>query len=122
MTQTQAPAPFVTAEDSQSAAGAWVLLTTYSMVIAGEVRPVRFEVTTSTGYRAELEACLLDFCVTEKRVNCLEKIDNRGQHSGMSVNTWCEHAKTHCHGYHLPKAEAFRDAVIQAYTHPLPLR
>jgi hypothetical protein len=114
-------APFVTAEDTQSARGVWVLLETYSLVIAGEVRPVRFVVTTSTGYRAELEACLLDFCAKE-RVNCIKKIDYRGLHSGMSVNKWCEHIKTHCHGYHLAKAQAFRDQVLRTYTHPLPLR
>lgn len=121
MTQTT-PAPFVTAEDSQFGAGTWVLLTTYSMVVAGEARPVRFVVSTGTGYRAELPACLLEFCQVKKLINCTRKIDSRGQHSGMSVDKWCEHIQTHCHRYHLPNAEVFRDKVLKTYTHPLRLR
>lgn len=106
---------FVTAEDTRSPRpGVWVMLETVSAQLAHGVTPVRFAITTSTGYRAELPACLLDFC-TRERQNCVRKIDHRGQHSGMSVDTWCNHIKTHCHGYHLPKAESFRDAVLATY-------
>lgn len=115
-------APFVTAEDTQSARGVWVLLETYSLVIAGEVRPARFVVTTSTGYRAELEACLRDGCLTRKLTNCTKVIDRRHMHSGLSVPMWLDHCRTHCHGYHPAKAQAFRDQVLRTYTDPLPLR
>lgn len=113
MTQTMV-GPFITAEDSQSPRyGVWVLLVTYSVMIEGVARAYRFEITTSTGYKAALPACLRDFC--DKRVNCTRKINSRGMHSGMSVDKWLEHSQTHCHGYHLVRAQQFRDAVLATY-------
>jgi hypothetical protein len=110
--------PFITAEDVQSPRrGVWVMLATWSLVIDGVIRPVHFEVTTSTGYRAHLPACLLDYCLSRTlgRVNCVRPLVRRKQHSGMSVDAWCEHSKTHCHAFHLPKAEWFARQVFETY-------
>jgi hypothetical protein len=105
---------FVTAEHSLSPArGVWVLLSTISMMIDGEARPVRFEVTTSTGYWASLPACLADTCGT--KTNCTRLRGANGQHSGQRVAAWREHIKTHCHDFHFPRAKWFAEQVAKTY-------
>lgn len=107
---------FVTAEHSiNPRRGVWIMLRTFSLEIAGAVRPVRFEITTSTGYRATLPACLRDDCAEGKTISCTHMLDDQHMHSGMSVVRWLRHIRTHCHGYHLPRAEKFRDAVARTY-------
>ena len=104
---------FITAEYSTSPFyGVWVMLRVFSVNLPdlGTV-PNHFEVTTSTGYRAILPACRLDFAHDP----CTRKLDDRHMHSGMSVDAWCKHIKTHCHGYHLINAEKFRDQVQETY-------
>lgn len=108
-------AMFVTAEDSQSyRRGVWVMLTTWSLKLDNGTLPAVFVVTTSTGYRAELPACLFDGH-PDGFVNCVKPRGKDWQHSGMSVDRWCEHVRTHCHNYHLPLAQDFRDRVAASY-------
>lgn len=108
-------AMFVTAEDSQNPErGVWVMLTTWSLKLDRGTLPAVFVVTTSTGYRAELRACLFDGH-PDGFVNCVKPRDIHGQHGGQSVNAWCEHIQTHCHNYHLPLAQDFRDQVAKTY-------
>lgn len=107
---------FVTAEHSTNPCrGIEIMLRTISREIDGAVRPVRFAVTTSTSYRATLPACLRDDCAQGKTISCTRKLDDRHQHSGMSVAVWLRHSRTHCHGWHLKRAESFRDAVARTY-------
>lgn len=109
---------FVTAEHSiNPGRGVWVMLRTFSREIDGASRPVRFEVTTSTSYRATLPACLRDDCAQGETVSCTRKLNDRHQHSGMSVNAWLTHCRRHCHGWHLSRAEKLRDAVARTYRH-----
>jgi hypothetical protein len=108
-------AMFVTAEDSQNyRRGVWVMLTTWSLKLDRGTVPAVFVVTTSTGYRAELEACLFDGH-PDGFVNCVKPRDAYSQHGGMSVDRWCEHIQTHCHNYHLPLASAFAARVAKTY-------
>ena len=128
MTQTPT-SPFVTAEDSQNyRGGVWVLLTTLSMLIDGEIIPSSFVITTSTGYRAELRACMSDLCTGYHsryrprsapafiaKAVCLRPLGSNGQHPGQSIDAWCEHVRTHCHGPHIEHAQAFAAAVGATY-------
>lgn len=91
------------------------MLSTVCTLVDGAPLPIRFEVTTSTGYLAMLPACRFDSCLSGDRINCVRKIDAHGQHSGQSIDAWCKHIETHCHGYHLPLAEAFRDKAMKTY-------
>lgn len=105
---------FVIAEDCTSPRwGVWVMLTTYAQSFAHGIETVAFTVTTSTGYRAELPACLMEH--VPGFVNCVRPLTERHQHSGMSVNKWLDHCKTHCHSFHLARAEWFRDRVMETY-------
>ena len=103
---------FITAEHCTNLVrGVWVMLTTFSVMVGGAARPARFEITTSTGYRAVLPACGRDECGTP----CTRKRGSNGRHSGMSVDKWLEHCRTNCHANHLAQAESFRDAVEATY-------
>lgn len=107
---------FITAEHSTNPGrGVWVMLRTFSQEVDGSLRPVRFEVTTSTSYRATLPACLRDDCAEGKTTSCTRTLNDRHMHPGMSVAAWLRHNQTHCHGYHLPRVEKFRDAVARTY-------
>ena len=73
-------AMFVTAEDSQNPnPGVWVMLTTWSIKLDLGTLPAVFVVTTSTGYRAELRACLFDGH-PDGFVNCVKPRDAYSQH------------------------------------------
>lgn len=120
MTVAQMPsmitdAMFVTAEDSQNPKpGVWVMLTTWSLKLDRGTLPAVFVVTTSTGYRAELPACLFDGHPAGF-VNCVKPRGGNGQHAGQSVDAWLRHTRTHCHDYHLSLAQDFRDRVAASY-------
>lgn len=107
---------FITAEHTTSPFyGVWVLLTTFSITLSsGRIVPAVFQVTTSTGYRAELPACgrIAD---GEHGAPCTKDLDDRGQHRGMSVNAWLNHIRSTCHYFHIEHAEAFRDKVQATY-------
>jgi hypothetical protein len=107
--------PFITAEESTSPFwGVWVLLSTLCVKLAdGTIVPHSFVITTSSGYRATLPACGLEHA--DGFINCTRKIDDRRQHAGMSVDAWLKHCRTHCHSYHLPLAQDFRDRVQKTY-------
>jgi hypothetical protein len=97
-------AMFVTAEDSQNPKpGVWVMLTTWSLKLLNGTLPAVFVVTTSTGYRAELEACLRDDCFTNKApLRCVK--DN------------CpESSRHHCHRTHIEHASVFAAKVGKTY-------
>lgn len=113
MTQTA----FVTAEESiNPARGVWVLLTVMSMMIEGKAAPSEFVITTSTGYRATLRACMSDRCAGPgAATRCVKPLDSRGQHAGQSVAAWCAHVQTHCHGPHIEHARAFAGEVGATY-------
>lgn len=119
MTQTMVEERmFVTAEDTQNVRtrdrrSVWVVLETLAIIVDGAPLTVMFVVTTSTGYRAELRACTFDGHPAGF-VNCTRELGKNGQH-GMSVDKWCEHTRTHCHNFHLPLAEKFRDDVMKTY-------
>lgn len=81
-----------------------------------------YEVETSTGYLAVLQACLRDECNvalhlgdTAPLIVCTRPLDKRNQHSGQSVKDWCEHIQTHCHGWHEVSAKAFAGRVAATY-------
>ena len=77
-----------------------------------------YEVETSTGYLAVLQACLSDLCngtVLPPREVCTRPLDRRGQHSGQGVDAWCKHIQTHCHGWHEISVRAFAEKVVQTY-------
>lgn len=106
---------FVTAEDTQSPKrGIWVLLETFSVSVEGEPTPCAFVITTSTGYRAELPACMNEMH-DEHFGNCTKGFHQNEAYvrlpGSCSKTTW----RTHCHGYHLKRAEAFRDAILDTY-------
>jgi hypothetical protein len=124
MTQTGTAAKtqeFVTAEECNSPRrGVWVMLATVSMVIDGTAVPSAFVITTSTGYRAELRACMSDRCTSDnpgdvQLIRCTKPLDARGQHAGQSVDAWCKHVRTHCHGPHIEHARAFAAEVAATY-------
>lgn len=108
---------FVTAEDIiNPKSGIWVLLETWSVNL-GEgfgIVPSRFAVTTSTRYRAELPACTSDMHAPGF-LNCTRALKGAslvpGRDTCKGVNF-----REHCHGYHLPRAEAFRDRVAATFT------
>lgn len=106
---------FVTAETVTSPAyGIWIMLTAWSVKLDdGSLMIDHFEVTTSTGYRAILPACRIEH--EDGVINCTRKVNARHTHAGMSVDAWLMHIRTHCHDYHLPRAEQFRDAVQETY-------
>lgn len=113
-------ATFVTAEESTNPGrGVWVLLTVISMMIDGAPVPSEFVITTSTGYRATLRACMSDRCTGGAGdvvlLRCVKPLDGRGQHSGQSVDAWCKHVQTHCHGPHIEHARAFAAEVGATY-------
>ena len=83
MTQTE----FITAEHTTNPRrGIWVLLTTMSILIDGVPVPSSFVITTSTGYRATLPACMSDRCTGGAGdvvlLRCTKPRDDRGQHPG----------------------------------------
>ncbi len=109
---------FVTAEDTQNVRARdgrliWVMLEMLAIIVDGAPLTVMFVVTTSTGYRAELRACTFDGHPAGF-VNCVRERGANWRH-GMSVNKWREHIRTHCHDFHLPAAEKFRDNVMKTY-------
>jgi hypothetical protein len=111
---------FVTAEHTiNPGRGVWILLTTMSIVIDGALTPSEFVITTSTGYRATLPACMSDRCTGRNGdvtpLRCIKPLDDRGQHPGQSVDAWCEHIQTYCHGPHIEHAEAFATKVSNTY-------
>lgn len=80
----------------------------------------KFVVTGSSGYRAELTACLFDLCVGGERVSCAKPLTTHYgfQHAvngKSSVDAWLKHCETHCHGWHWPKIEAFAREVLATY-------
>lgn len=116
--------PFAVAEHTTNPGrGVWVLLTTMAVLIDGVPMPSEFVITTSTGYRATLPACMSDRCVGAAgdvvMLRCVKPLDGRGQHSGQSVDAWCEHSRTYCHGPHIEHAEAFAAEVAATYRQPL---
>jgi hypothetical protein len=115
MTTTQAP--FITAEHTTNPGrGVWVLLTTMSILIDGAPVPSEFVITTSTGYRATLPACMWSLCTGDvPLIRCTRELDDRGQHPGQSVDAWCRHVQTHCHGTHIEHAEVFAAKVGATY-------
>lgn len=77
-----------------------------------------YEVETSTGYLAVLEACLSDLCsgtVLPAREVCTRPIVKGHKHSGQSVDNWLKHCRTHCHGWHEVSARAFAEKVAKTY-------
>lgn len=77
-----------------------------------------YEVETSTGYLAILQACLSDLCngtVLPVRTSCTRPVAGNGQHAGQSVDAWCKHVQTHCHGWHDVTARAFAATVAASY-------
>jgi hypothetical protein len=77
-----------------------------------------YEVETSTGYLAVLGACLSDLCngtVLPAREVCTKPLGDRGQHAGQSVDAWCKHIQTHCHGWHTETARQFAETVAASY-------
>jgi hypothetical protein len=118
MTQT----PFITAEHSTNPRpGIWVMITTFSIMLDGVAVLEHFEVTTSTGYRAVLPACMSDLCRPERvapaapLIRCTRPRGENGQHSGQSVDAWCKHVRTHCHSMHIEQAEVFAEKVAATY-------
>lgn len=89
------------------------MLETLSIILNGVATPAMFAVTTSTGYRAELPACRREH--EEGFTSCIRAVDERHMHAGMSVDAWLKHCRTHCHDFHLPLAEKFRDKVMATY-------
>lgn len=82
----------------------------------GEVRTLRYEITTATGYRASIPACQRDECqLTGELEPCVKPVGENGRHSGMSVEEWDGHYRTHCHGNHPENALAFAKAVLATY-------
>lgn len=73
-----------------------------------------FVVASSSGYRAALPACLLDDCERDRQ-SCTRKLDHRAQHSGMSVDAWLRHVRTHCHGWHPARVDDFAARVLRTY-------
>src|SRR4051812_24434378 len=107
---------FVTAEHTTNPGrGVWVLLTTISAMLSTGVYPARFEITTSTGYKAILPACLRDDCLAGAIVSCGKAAHLHGQPASIGYPKWREHARTHCHSWHLAHAEAFAAEVGKTY-------
>lgn len=86
------------------------MITMETVVVAGQERASKFIVTGPQQFRAELPACLRDECAAGQLTPCIKP-------SGHieTVAAWLKHTKTHCHGWHLPKVEAF--AAAAAKTH-----
>jgi hypothetical protein len=79
-----------------------------------------YEVETSTGYLAVLMACGDERCMVHlddraPLIVCVKSIGKNHQHSGQSVNDWCEHIRTHCHGWHEISVTAFAEKVAETY-------
>ena len=80
----------------------------------------RFVVIGSSGYRAELPACLFDLCTDGTRTPCVTPLTtNYGrQHSvngKSSVDAWLKHCATHCHDWHWPTVERVAREVLATY-------
>lgn len=69
-----------------------------------------FVVTTSSGYRAELEECIRDECAAGRLTPCL-KPDNHI----ASTPEWLRHIKTYCHDWHVETVEHFANQVLATY-------
>ena len=82
----------------------------------GEIRTLRYEITTPTGYRANIPACQRDECqLTGTLKPCVKTVGENGRHSGMSVRAWDAHCRTHCHGNRPENAVALATAVLATY-------
>lgn len=78
-----------------------------------------FLVTGSSGYRAELRACLRDECQAGRFTPCAIRpggVTHQHAVNGKNtVNVWLAHIKTHCHGWHWPSVESFAERVLKTY-------
>ncbi len=86
---------------------------------------VRFRITSSSGFRAELPACCADACLSGQREACLTPVGGRHMHSvggKTSVNAWLAHIQTHCHGWHPPIVERLAKQVLKTYRGRTPTR
>lgn len=84
----------------------------------GSVRVSRFIVTTSSGFRAVLPACMRDECAAGYLIPC-----TRPNNHITTVPAWLRHCETHCHGWHRERVEAFAESVARpqrARQKPLP--
>jgi hypothetical protein len=88
-----------------------VTVTTTMIMVEGYPDPVPgwYVVTTSTGYRAQFQACRADGCLSEELTPCSCK--------GRSAqgSNWRSHSRTHCHEWHDDKIMAFARDVLKTY-------
>jgi hypothetical protein len=93
---------------------ATVTVTTESTTRAddGAVVPLRFVVTGSSGYRADIPAC---YC--EGRTPC-GKPEHHPVNGKTSGDAYWKHYSSHCHGWHPPRVERFAAAVLATYPKP----
>lgn len=73
-------------------------------------------------FTAYLPACLRDECASGDLAGSLKEctipLDHRHQHTvkgSKGVDAWLRHSRTHCHGYHRGRAQAFADTVAKTY-------
>lgn len=82
--------------------------------VQAELPDWTFVVIGSSGFRAELRACLCERTVCVKPLT----ISHNSQHSvdgKTSVDAWLRHAVDHCHGWHWPTVERFMADVLATY-------
>lgn len=73
--------------------------------------PSRYIVTTTTGYRAEFEACGRDLCLDGTFAPCT----CRGQRAHGSTGRWLTHSRRRCHCWHDEKITEFAKTVLKTY-------
>ncbi|MDG4792732.1 hypothetical protein [Micromonospora sp. WMMD1082] len=78
---------------------------------SGGTIPLRFEITTSSGYRATLTACGRDECREGTVIPCPKP----ETHSRTSNPANREHNRSHCHAWHWPSIERFAGEVLKTY-------
>lgn len=87
-----------------------VEIATETVVIEGRERVSKFVVTGPAAFLAELAGCLRDECAAGQLAPCIKP---RGHIE--TVDAWLRHIKTHCHGWHAEKVEAFAAAVAKPW-------
>lgn len=78
-----------------------------------------YVVTTASGYRASMEACLRDLCADGTLTPCERDLNDKHMHASGdgsgSVGKWLKHSASTCHGWHNARVAAFAAKVAKTY-------
>lgn len=73
--------------------------------------PSQYIVTSNTGFRAELKACIRDECLSGEIKQCT----CRGEKAHGSVNKWLAHSRGHCHEWHVDRVSELARGILKSY-------